>query len=147
MFTSGYWFLYCLRRLTHVVSKVEKLHTNICSQRRQFYCFFHVHFMHCLFGFALFYYLSLSSCFLLVHFSLIIWVSDFFCFYKPFFATIHLYHVHFLRCWFALSCCGCCLFLLYLIISFIIIWVSNFFVSLNNFLQQFTCFLKRDNNL
>jgi hypothetical protein len=27
MFVSGYWFFYCFWRLTYVVSKVEKLHT------------------------------------------------------------------------------------------------------------------------
>jgi hypothetical protein len=111
---------------------------NICLQKRQIFYFYHVHFPHCLFGFALFY-LLLFSCCLLVRFPFIVWVFDFliyvniflqqstcivfishivglawsyclllssfsllvhfpcclgfrfFCFYKHFFATIHLF--------------------------------------------------------
>jgi hypothetical protein len=43
-------------------------------------------------------FLSLSFCSLLVWFPLVVWVSVFLCFYKHFFATIHLYRVHFPHC-------------------------------------------------
>jgi len=58
------------------VSKVEK--TEYLLARKTdllFLCCFH--FLHCFFGFALFYYLSLSSCNLLVHFLFVVYVSNF----------------------------------------------------------------------
>jgi hypothetical protein len=93
MFVGGNLFLYYYWR------RLRSCTSNICSQRRRVYWFYCVHFPHCLFGFVLFYYLSLSSYSLLVHFPLIVWVSVFFCFCKHFFATIHLNHVHFPHHW------------------------------------------------
>jgi hypothetical protein len=53
----GDWHMLC--------QKLKSCTPNICSQKRQVYCFYHVHFSCCLFGFALFCSLSLFSCSLL----------------------------------------------------------------------------------
>jgi len=132
---SSNWHMLCLR--------LKSCTLNICSQNGHVYYFYRVHFPRCLFGFMLFCYLLLSFCSLLV-----VWVSEFFCFYKHFFATIHLYHVHFPHCW------VCIVFFLLLSFYFLLdhfpccflgFWF--FFVSLNIFWQQSTCFLKMDNKL
>jgi hypothetical protein len=99
MFANGYLFL-CFFSDWHMLCQIFRSCTlNICSQKGWVYNFYRVHFLHCLFGFALFYSLSLSSCSLLVHFSLVIWVSIFIFLCKHFVATIHLYHVHCPCCW------------------------------------------------
>ncbi len=95
---------------------------NICSQRGQAYCFYCVHFLRCLFGFVLLYFLSLFSCSLFVHFLVVVWVPTFFCFYKYFFATIHLYHVHFSHCWVCIVLLFiCCLLVIHLFISLVVV--------------------------
>jgi len=130
----GNWHMLC--------QKLKSCTPNICSQKRQVYCCYHFHFSCCLFGFVLFCFLSLFSCSLLVYFPLFfVWVSNFFCFYKYVFATIHLYHVHF-------PCCWVCIVLLF-IVAFLFFTCSFpsllfeffiFFVSVNIFLQQSICF-------
>jgi hypothetical protein len=45
----------------------------------------------------------------------VVWISDFFCFYKHFFATIHLYHVHFPHCW-------VCIVLLFVVVFLFSTW-------------------------
>jgi len=86
-------------------------------------------------------------CSLLVHFQLVVWISIFFV------SKTFNYNNPLILCSF-LSLLGLhcllvcfCLLVLYLIIFFVIVWVSDFFVSLNIFLQQSTCFLKVDNSL
>ncbi len=105
---------------------------NICLQRGRVYCFYHVHFPRCLFGLPLFYSLSLSSCSLLIHFPLVVWVSNFF-FRKHFFTTIHLYHVHFPRHW----VCIALLFVVVLLFSTcsfpLLLFRFSIFLSLNIF--------------
>ncbi len=87
--------------------------SNICSQRRQVYYFYCVHFLCCLFGFVLFYFLSLSFCSLLVHFPLVVWVSIFFVYVNTSLqqSTCIMFTSHLVG--FALSCCllllSCCL--------------------------------------
>jgi hypothetical protein len=142
MFAGGYLFLYCFWRFTYVVSKVEKLHIEYLLVKRMglllLLCF---HFLHCLFGFVLFYFLSLSSCYLFIQFSLVVWGFFFFCFYKHF-----LCNNPFVSCSFpmllGLHCLVCCFLVVYSIISLVVVWVSHFLVSLNIFLQQSICFLK-----
>jgi hypothetical protein len=99
MFASGYLFLYCLWRLTHVVSKVEKLHTKYLLAKRTslllLLCSFPVLFVWvCIVLFFvdvfLFSTCSFPTCCLGFHF---------FCFYKHLITTIHLYYVHFPHCW------------------------------------------------
>ncbi len=134
---------------------------NICSQRECVYYFYCVHFICCLFGFALLYSLSFSSCSLLVHLPPIVQVFDFFCFCKHLFATMHLYvfiiPIFFVfvnislqqsTCIMFISCVArfalfCCLLLssYSLLVLFPHCLGSRFFVSLNNFLQQSTFFL------
>ncbi len=72
----GDWHMLCQR--------LRNCTPNIYSQRRRVYYFYHVHFSCCLFGFVLFCYLSLFFCSLLVHFSLVVQVFDFFVFVNIF---------------------------------------------------------------
>ncbi len=116
---------------------------NICSQKRRVYCLYCVHFPHYLFGFALFCSLSSSSCYLLVHFSLVSWVSDFILFFNTFFATIYLYCVHFPRCWVYIVL----LFVVVFLFISLVVWISHFFIFVNIFLQQSICFLSMNTRL
>jgi hypothetical protein len=110
MYVGGYLFLYYFWELIHIVSKVEKLHTEYLLTKRMGYYFYRVHFLRCLFWFALFYFLSMSSYSLLVRFCLLFGFL-FFCLYEHFFATIHSYHVHFPHCW-------VCIVLLFVVVFF-----------------------------
>jgi len=77
---------------------------NIYLQNGRVYCFYHVHFPRCLFGLLLFYSLSLSSCSLLVHFPLVVWVSNFFSVnisLQQFICIVFISHI----VGFALPCC------------------------------------------
>jgi len=60
------FFLYCFWQLTHVVSKVEKLHTKYLLTKRM-----NLFLLLCSF-LALFCFVSLYSCFLFVQFSFIV---------------------------------------------------------------------------
>ncbi len=126
----GDWHMLCQR--------LKSCTPNICSHKRGVYCLYCVHFPHYLFGFALFCSLSLSSCSLLVHFSLVSWVS------KIFFATIYLYCAH-------SPCCWVCIVLLFIVIFFfnslIVVWVSDFFVFINIFFGTSTSFFSMNTRL
>ncbi len=119
----------CLWWLTHVVSKVEKLHTKYLLIKRMGLLLLSCSFL------ALFVSICVVMFFVVVFLFFTCCLGfQFFCFCKHFFATIHSYRVHFPCYWvciFLFACC--CLLVLYLIISFIVAWVSNFFVSLNIF--------------
>jgi len=98
MFAGGYWFLYYLWRLTHVVSKVEKLHTKYLLAK-----WTGLLLLSCSFP-TLFVWASVVLFFVIVFlFSTCSFPAcclgfQFF-FRKHFFATIHLYRVHFPHCW------------------------------------------------
>ncbi len=94
MFAGGYWFFLFFWRLTHVVPKVEKLHTKYLLKKRIGLLLLSCSHVVCL-GLHCF---VLSRCFLVlfVHFSLFFF---FFLGVNISFATIHLYCVHFLCCW------------------------------------------------
>jgi hypothetical protein len=85
--------------------RLRSCRPNICSQRGHVYCFYHVHFLHCLFRFTLFCFLSLSLCSLFVWFSLIVWVSVFFLFISIYLeqSTCIMFTSRIVG--FALSCC------------------------------------------
>jgi len=106
MFACGYWFLCFFWRLTHVVSTVEKLHTEHLLTKRNGFTISIMFISHvvCL-GLRCF---VLCHCFLVLYLfisRLLFGFLIFFCFYKHFFATIHfiMFISHIVR--FALSCC------------------------------------------
>jgi hypothetical protein len=118
--------------------KLKRCSPNICSQRRWVYNFYHVHFPRCLFGFVLLCFLSLFSCSLLVHFSFIVWVLNFFC---NNLLVSHSFHVLL-----GLHCLViyCCLLVFYLFISLLVVWISKFFNSLNIVFATMHLFLELD---
>ncbi len=108
---------------------------NICLQRGWVYFFYCVHFLRC---FVLYHYILV---FYLFNSRLLFRFPFFFLNYKHFFATIHLYYVHFSHClcWFvlfySLSLSFCSLFLQFPLV----VWVSILFFFVNTSLQQSTC--------
>jgi len=98
-------------RLTHVVSKVEKLHTKYLFIKRTNLLLLSSSFL------ALFVYFYVVLLFVVVFllstcsFPIYCLGFQFFYFYKHFFATIHLYCVHFPHCW-------VCIVLLFIVVFF-----------------------------
>jgi hypothetical protein len=104
---------------------------NLCSQRVQIYYLYHINFLRCLFGFALFYSFHCLLVFYLFISRLLSRFPIYFGYVKFFLQQSTCIVIISCIVGFALFCC--CLLILYLFISFIVVWVFYFFVFVNIF--------------